>query len=134
MNTTPRALRNNNPLNIRKSKQVWIGEVEGCDKKFVTFLNTTYGFRAAFIILRRYIDIYRLNTIRKIIERWAPPVENSTNAYIKLVSAMTKINENEIIEFSDKEKMINIVYAMAYVEAYKYFDKEEIRRGYEAAA
>ena len=47
-----------------------------------------YGYRAIFKILFNYYRNYKLDTIRKMITRWAPPEDNNhTEAYIKTVSA-----------------------------------------------
>ena len=49
---TPRGIRNNNPLNIRRSPgQTWQGECPvQTDKAFVQFRSMKWGIRAAFII------------------------------------------------------------------------------------
>ena len=77
----PRGLRNNNPLNIRQT-----------DPEFCQFQTLEYGWRAAFRLLTHsYFEKYGLDTIRKIISRWAPPGENNTSAYITSVSRITGI-------------------------------------------
>ena len=88
----PRGLRNNNPLNIRLSKDRWQGQrppsasPEG-EKVFCQFTEMKWGWRAAFVILcRTYYKKYGLKTISDIIYRWAPPKENNTAAYIRRVS------------------------------------------------
>ena len=97
--TTPRGIRNNNPLNIRRSKDQWKGLAEAqTDRAFVQFKSLEYGWRAAFYLLTRtYYHKYRLYTIRTIIRRWAPSNENDTNAYIANVSKLTGINPDEPI-------------------------------------
>lgn len=49
-----RGLRNNNPLNIRKSSTRYQGEVAGTDPAFKTFKTMAWGYRAAFAILKTY--------------------------------------------------------------------------------
>lgn len=66
-----RGLRNNNPLNIRHSADVFQGEIKGEDKSFKTFSSMPYGYRAAFVTLATYLS-RGWNTIEKIITRWAP--------------------------------------------------------------
>ena len=45
----PRGFRNNNPLNIRRSKDQWKGLAEAqTDRAFVQFKSLEYGWRAAF--------------------------------------------------------------------------------------
>lgn len=87
----PRGIRNNNPLNIRKGKVKWMGEVlylQGVpvERDFCQFESMEYGWRAAFVLLRRYIETYKCNTVSKIISRWAPANENHTQDYIRYVA------------------------------------------------
>ena len=96
MTTTPRGIRNCNPLNIRRSAAKWKGLcAQQNDASFCQFESMEWGWRAAFWLLTRvYYHTYRLFTIRKIITKWAPPIENHTAAYIQrvrssLVSAPT---------------------------------------------
>jgi hypothetical protein len=95
----PRGIRNNNPLNIRRSKDQWKGLVaQQNDRAFCQFKSLEYGWRAAFYLLTRtYYHKYRLYTIRGIISRWAPPIENNTEAYIANVSHLTGIDPDEPI-------------------------------------
>ncbi len=45
-----------------------------------------HGYRALMINLRTYMQRDGLNTIEKIITKWAPPCENNTRGYIERVS------------------------------------------------
>ena len=93
----PRGIRNNNPLNIRRSKDQWQGlsKTQG-DRSFCQFETLEYGWRAAFHLLTRtYFHKYRLYTVRAIVSRWAPPSENNTEAYIANVSRLTGIAPDE---------------------------------------
>ena len=96
---TPRGIRNNNPLNIRRTgKDQWKGlaEVQN-DRSFCQFESLEWGWRAAFYLLTRtYYHTHRLYTIRGIISRWAPPQDhNNTEAYIKNVCKRTGIGPDE---------------------------------------
>ena len=95
----PRGIRNNNPLNIRKSKDQWQGlRAVQTDPSFCQFESMEYGWRAAFKLLTRtYYHTYRLFTIRAIVSKWAPANENNTKAYIANVSKMTGIGPDEPI-------------------------------------
>lgn len=93
----PRGIRNNNPLNIRRSKDQWKGlsKTQG-DRSFCQFETLEYGWRAAFYLLTRtYYFKYRLYTVRAIVSRWAPPSENNTEAYIANVCRLTGIAPDE---------------------------------------
>ena len=115
---TARGIRNANPLNIRKSGDVFEGEVvPSGDKAFKQFETAAYGYRAAFKILRTYVTKYGLNTIRKMITRWAPPEDgNHTENYIKVVSERSGIPADDIIYPDNREMMTRVVAAMSYVE------------------
>jgi len=125
----PRGIRNNNPLNIRRSKDQWKGLAEAqTDRAFVQFKTLEYGWRAAFYLLTRtYYHKYRLYTIRTIIRRWAPSNENDTNAYIANVSKLTGIDPDEPIGIPSEapSRWIAIGLAMAIqengVESLDYF-------------
>ena len=104
-------------LNIRHSSSKWKGmSPEQTDPSFVQFVNPAYGFRAAFVLLRTYRKKYGCDTIRKIIERWAPPNENNTEAYIRHVSEWSGIGADKRIAGQDANAYIAIVAAMSRVE------------------
>lgn len=67
----PRGIRNNNPGNIKISGNAWRGKI-GNDGTFERFDSPVNGIRAAFVLLRTYMQQYGLNTIAKIGARWAP--------------------------------------------------------------
>ena len=49
-----RGIRNNNPLNIRRSKDKWQGlKTLQTDAQFCQFETMAYGWRAAFVMLTR---------------------------------------------------------------------------------
>lgn len=129
----PRGLRNNNPLNIRIGN-TWLGEREHpTDGEFEEFVSLACGLRAAFIILRRYIRRYHLNTVRLIVERWAPRNENETEKYIQFVCKDTGLMPNTTIQYEDEKTMYKLVGAMAFVECGQRIEKDEIIKGYSLA-
>ena len=129
----PRGLRNNNPLNIRIGN-TWLGErVHPTDDEFEEFVSLAYGVRAAFVILRRYIRRYKLNTVRLIVERWAPRTENETEKYIQFVCKDTGLMPDTAIQYQDKDTMCKIVGAMAFIECGQRIEVSEIVKGYSLA-
>ena len=112
----PRGIRNNNPLNLRVGNN-WKGEVANpSDHAFEQFTEMKWGVRAAFVVLRNYIQRHKCNTIRKIISRWAPANENNTQAYIATVSQRANIKPDEVINVDNTCQMIALLLAMCYVE------------------
>lgn len=78
-----RGIRNNNPFNIRCTGTRWQGKLSsGKHKSFEVFKSMDYGIRAGIIILRRYVRVYKLTSVKDIINRFAPESENDTNVYI----------------------------------------------------
>jgi len=112
---TPRGLRNNNPLNIRHSVDVFQGETKGNDTSFKTFSTMPYGYRAAFVTLATYHS-RGWNTIEKIISRWAPPIENDTEKYIANVEKWSGVPRSKELTAANGADYIMIVSAMSAVE------------------
>lgn len=132
----PRGIRNNNPLNIRKGNN-WKGERPNQkDRAFEEFVSMEYGIRAGFIILRKYITGYngittKFNTIELIVRRWAPPTENATQKYIDFVAKDMGISPRLRLSFGNKSQMVNLVYAMIFVECGQRVDKNIISSAYD---
>ena len=130
---TPRGIRNNNPLNIRIGN-TWLGEVPNpTDSEFEQFVSVRYGLRAAFYILRRYIRRYGRNTPAKIIRAWAPANENNTQRYIEVVCKRSLIAPDEVIDYADKNTMVRLVKAMAFVECGVQLDDDVVGSSYDIA-
>ena len=131
---TPRGLRNNNPLNIRRSKDQWQGlSAQQTDKAFFQFRSLAYGFRAGFKTIKTYMSKYGCRNITQIIMRWAPPSENNTDAYVRKVCQMSHIGSLEPLDFNNEKQMHDLVQAMAYVENGVIIEGDSIRQGYRMA-
>ena len=129
----PRGIRNNNPLNIRIGN-VWLGErANPDDPDFEQFIHITYGLRAAFVLLRRYIRHYRRDRVPMIISAWAPSTENNTGAYIDKVCSLSGISPDAQLFYEDKDLMCRLVDAMAFVECGQHVDYKQIEKGYDMA-
>ena len=113
----PRGLRLNNPGNIRISQTKWHGEViPSADKSFKQFRTLAHGYRALLKLVRNYFIFYDLNTIEKIINRWAPPSENNTKAYIDFVCKDANIRVNTIIDVYNESMMCSIAASISKME------------------
>lgn len=127
----PRGIRNNNPLNIRIGN-TWLGERNNpTDPAFEEFVTIEYGYRAAFLILRRYIRRYKKNTIASIVSTWAPASENNTQKYIDFVSQKTQLASDAVIDYEDKDTMVSLVAAMHYMECGVPADITKVSKGYD---
>ncbi len=130
-NNLPRGLRNNNPGNIRRNSDVFQGEKTSSDREFKQFESMAYGYRAIFKILSNYYRSYKLDTIRKMIGRWAPENENDTDAYVKAVSDYAGISADDPININDREQMIRIVAGMSKVENGREADMSDVIAGWD---
>lgn len=127
----PRGYRNNNPGNIRINSDLFQGEIRPSkDKSFKQFETMAYGYRAVFRILSNYYRNYKLDTIRKMIGRWAPENENDTDAYVKAVSGYAGIPADDPININDREQMTRIVAGMSKVENGREADMSDVIAGW----
>lgn len=116
MAKTSRGLKNNNPGNIRLSSTTYQGEVPSSDSAFKQFKSMAYGYRAMFVLLHSYQRKRGLDTITAMINRYAPAVENHTEAYIKMVSDWSGVPATSRITTTNGDIMIPVVSAMSRVE------------------
>ena len=140
-----RGIRNNNPLNIRRSSDRWEGaSIVQTDPSFVQFESMAYGYRAAWKVLESYWKHFhhtkQYYNVVNIICRWAPPVENDTQAYIHTVLKLTSLGGMENLPQPsrgvDAERLVRLMAAMTTVECgipYKEVDTKAIRDGYRLA-
>lgn len=98
---TPRGIRNNNPGNIdyRKANN-WQGRLPRdleIEPRFERFSAPEYGIRAIMKLLGTYRRTYGDDTVRKLIRRWAPPVENDTGAYVASVARSAGVGPDQAL-------------------------------------
>lgn len=106
---TARGIRNNNPGNIRHSNAAWHGAADKqTDVGFVQFKEMKWGVRALARTLntygrkRRAADGSPVDTLREVINRWAPPVENDTGSYVRAVAKSTGFRPDDTINLNDR--------------------------------
>ncbi|MGV6397010.1 structural protein [Pseudomonas caspiana] len=91
MSKIPRGLRNNNPGNIDFNKaNDWLGQLPFdplIESRFARFDKPENGIRALGKLLRNYRTKYGLDTVKGLINRWAPSNENDTAAYVAAVES-----------------------------------------------
>jgi len=114
---TTRGYRNRNPGNIDYNPaNAWQGQVgietNGNPPRFAAFSSHEYGIRALAALLTTYYDRYGLDTIRDIINRWAPPVENKTSAYALAVSDSTGFTLDDRLDMHTYAHMRPLVEAI----------------------
>lgn len=82
-----RGIKNNNPFNIRRGDNNWLGKVpysSSTDKEFEQFKTMRYGIRAGIILFKNYIK-KGYDTPYRILRRFAPPSENDVVSYLKFL-------------------------------------------------
>jgi len=92
-----RAARNNNPGNIIDSAFARSQPgYQGSDGRFARFASAEAGAGAQAALLGSYID-RGFNTVEKIINRWAPPSENDTDAYVRNVAKALGVSPGQTL-------------------------------------
>lgn len=109
-----RGIRNHNPGNIDRNATRWQGmaDDQSGDPRFIVFKAPEWGIRAIARLLLTYQNQHKLRTIRKIINRWAPPVENDTEAYVQVVAEKVGVDPDERIVIDDCAVMLPLVKAI----------------------
>lgn len=127
-----RGLRNNNPGNIRISKDKWQGlKAKQTDKSFFQFISIEYGYRALIRTLQNYRKLYGCQTIADFIKRWAPENENNTAGYITRVCKEMQVPSTCIPDINDKDMMCAFAAAISQVENDTPANMEDVRKGWE---
>jgi hypothetical protein len=111
-----RGIRNNNPGNIERGAP-WQGLMEpdrmtprqAAETRFAVFRSPKWGIRAIARTLITYQDKHGLNTVRGIIDRWAPPVENDTAAYVAAVEAKAGDGEIDVHDYATMNALVRAI-------------------------
>lgn len=120
MTETTRGVRNNNPGNIDYNKaNNWVGQL-GLElqfgrnsPRFARFDTPENGIRALGKLLQTYYNKHKLTTVRAIIKRWAPEIENDTGAYITVVAQRCGIGPDQrIVDIKDPVVLGGLMHAI----------------------
>lgn len=109
--TRARGYRNKNPGNIEHNPaNKWLGlDNPPSDGRFCRFVEHCYGIRAMAVLLMAYYDRHGCDTVRKIIERWAPKHENPTRNYATFVAREVGVGPDDTILVHDARVMHALV-------------------------
>ena len=130
--TTPRGIRNNNPGNLRRSRDNWQGlRREQTDPQFFQFKTMAFGYRALIKTLQTYRRKHGLQSIAELISRWAPNNENHTQAYIRAVCQDLQVPATYEPDVDDRDTMCDLAAAISRVENGQPADMEEVHAGWE---
>lgn len=120
----PRGIRNANPGNVDRGSDRWLGmaEDQSGDSRFIVFKAPEYGIRCIMRLLITYHERHNLNTLRGILNRWAPAqgknpttgVEYTQNTagYIGHASRLTGLDPDEPLDMFDRETNLRVTKAI----------------------
>lgn len=121
-----KGIRLNNPGNIEHG-QPWDGlSSNQPDPRFCAFILAEFGIRAIHKVLQAYEFGHQLDSVHKMIERWAPPGENNTAAYIADVANRSHVDSDEHLNIMDPYIAYNVVTGIIAHENSNYEYPEEI--------
>ena len=109
---TPLGLRLRNPFNLRPGKTPWLGQIRIAPGNYCEFDTEFHGLRAGFKQLLAYQFLHDCRSIRTIVTRWAPSIENNTKAYIDDVAQRLKIGADDVMDLRDEHQLIELGRAM----------------------
>lgn len=126
---------NANPGNIEYNGTPWQGLDEPpSDGRFCRFTHPKWGIRAISRTLISYQDKHGIRTVRGIINRWAPPVENDTGAYVAAVARNSGLGPDEHLDLHSYEHQRPLVEAIIRHElGYQPYSGDLIDLGLELA-
>lgn len=108
--SAPMGIRQNNPGNIRATGIPWQG-ANGAQGGFQTFDTPVNGIRAAARNLETYGQ-HGINTVEGIVNRWAPPSENNTGAYVQAVSQALGVDPKAPLNMNDPKVLQGLTSAI----------------------
>lgn len=121
MNTATRGVRNNNPGNIDYNpRNDWVGQLPPdptIEKRFARFDSPENGIRALGKLLLAYqsktgmpsVGGSGIDTVREVINRWAPGVENDTKAYIQAVASGLGVRPDQVLQINNPTTLKGLV-------------------------
>jgi len=113
--TATRGIRNNNPGNIRKG-QPWQGLAPNqTDPAFDQFITPQYGIRAIVKIIMSYQN-RGYDSIRKVINAWAPTNENDTTSYVNNVAKAVGVDPDACVNLQSLNVWDKLVKAIIMQE------------------
>lgn len=129
----PRGIRNNNPGNLNFAGQAGATKEGGPGGRFAKFGTMREGVAALVKQIGLYVSRGK-NSIRKILEVYAPSSENNTGAYIAAVSRALGIGPDDPLDINSSEQVMGLVKAITDHENGKgYVGAADIAGGYNLA-
>jgi hypothetical protein len=114
----PRSMRNNNPGNIRRGSTAWKCKIPHSEVQneytFEQFRCYKYGVRA---MIKQVLELIRRghNSVYKLVAAW--DTGDNDKDYVDWVIYKTRLTRDEIIKPTDKQKIRQLIKAMAQKES-----------------
>jgi hypothetical protein len=116
----PLGYRNNNPGNIEYNpRNRWNGLADpprdDYKGRFCRFKSAADGIRVIAYLIIKYQDAHlahdgtTIDTIRDVIERWAPTIENNVEAYVRAVDKIHPAGPYDTLDFRKYEHLEPLV-------------------------
>lgn len=118
-----RAERNNNPGNLEFRGQLGAEREDG-EGRFAKFQSVSDGVAALVKQLQRYGG-RGLDSIKEIVEKYAPASENDTQAYIAALTKKLGVGANDMLDLNDPGTLSGLVRGISKHEAGRDFLSDE---------
>lgn len=131
-----RGERNFNPGNLDRNSIKWQGMSpdQSGDERFIVFTSAEFGIRALACVLLSYSRKHGLNTVRGMINRWAPPNENDSGAYVDAVCRQCSVDPDDTVNPENDSCLEMLVRAIIKHENGRImYDDATIAKGIEMA-
>ena len=102
--SVPRGIRCRNPGNIEYGPFTKGMGATGSDGRFAVFRSMVEGVCALARLLIVYYDkplANRIDTVREVINRWAPSSENDTSAYVMAVCHLCEVGPDDVLNLRE---------------------------------
>ena len=129
---TPLGVRNNNPGNVRDGATKWQGQT-GENAGFCVFDTPENGIRCLAKVLLAYQYKHGLRTLRQMIERWAPGVENDIEAYLDHVCHCCSAAPDNPYTLTPSRLMPLVVAIIRHENGTQPYTPQQIQAGIDAA-
>ena len=117
---TTRGLSLMNPCNIMHSDAfTWSGEVVPSadpDGRLCQFTSYVMGIRAGAELLKNYYMKDGCDTVRKIITRYAPNIENPTDSYVAFIADWCGVQPDDSVNVIDPVFMYRMISGIIHFE------------------
>lgn len=124
-----RAERNNNPGNLNFAGQAGATLEGGSNARFAKFGSTAEGVSALAKQLQRYGE-RGLDTVSKIINKYAPSSENNTQAYIDALSKRLGVSGDQKLDLNDANTLTGLIKGISRHESGKdYLSDSDVMTG-----